>query len=367
MSGVEAIFGIVTGAAGLISLGIELGESAAKLRRLYHAVRDAPKTIAGLAFDLETMAMALSELEKIRQRDTSSSAILSRCITRCQHSTAEIRQVVDKMECCIAKHSRIRGRLYTAFKERDVRDLLNDLEKARTSLHLAYTMYHSEQQMQRHHEHGNMLSFQGRKSDDIMRQLTLLVHSFTPPPQQQQHQLDTADNQYAETWLRATKDNQHLDRTEINLPLKRSYKENDTTHKRFQLRLPVWFCRRVWDLTISSAHCGWSMQLRTYNVIHQNSLIFGYCYAGDVVGAQRLLQSGGASPLDVYEEYPGRFETLIEVGVVESRQWNRSNILGCCKLWSTCNLSISAWPDNLAAPSIEQRSHVLRLPNACGS
>jgi len=63
-SGAEAIVGLVAAGAGLASLVIQLGESATKLRKLYYAAKNAPRTIARLAFDLDTMALTFRELEK---------------------------------------------------------------------------------------------------------------------------------------------------------------------------------------------------------------------------------------------------------------------------------------------------------------
>jgi hypothetical protein len=74
MSGVEAILGMAASGAGLVSLGIQLGESAVKLRRIYHAAKDAPRTVSRLVFGLETMAMALQELELHRQQNSHSGA-----------------------------------------------------------------------------------------------------------------------------------------------------------------------------------------------------------------------------------------------------------------------------------------------------
>ncbi|KAI1615486.1 hypothetical protein EDD36DRAFT_485823 [Exophiala viscosa] len=324
MSGVEAIFGVVTGGAGLLSLGVELGQSAAKLRRLYHAVKDAPKTIVLLVFDLETMAMALSELEKTRQRDSSTRTILERCIMRCRQSTAEVKQLVDKMERCIAKHSRLRGKLYTAFKERDVKELLDDLERAKSTLEFAYTMYHSEEQMERHDKHHNMLSLQSRRSDDILQQLMLLSQSFMP---REQRQLAIADEEAAETCPMpviaremgitvARTDNARHDQTRHCQPPRRRVKSEHTKNqRRIRFRLPVWLCSKIWDLTINSSHCGWSMHLSTYRAVSKYSAIFLCCFKGDIEGVQRLIQNGEASLLDtaVWDFDGQELHTLIEL------------------------------------------------------
>ena len=45
MSRVEIILGVAAGGAGLMSLSIQLAESAVKLRRVYHSMRNAPETL----------------------------------------------------------------------------------------------------------------------------------------------------------------------------------------------------------------------------------------------------------------------------------------------------------------------------------
>ena len=134
MSGFEAVLGVVSAGAGLVSLSIQLGESAMKLKRIYHAAKDAPATIQTLLLDLETMALALEQLEHHRQHDGHHEKLMTRCMGRCQQCTQDVQQVVDKLEQSLMKHSRLRGRLYSAFKERDVKDLLEDLERAKSSL-----------------------------------------------------------------------------------------------------------------------------------------------------------------------------------------------------------------------------------------
>lgn len=157
MSGAEAIFGVVSGGAGLASLAIQLGDCAVKLKRVYYAAKSAPRTIERLIFGLETMAMALSELEQHRQRHIHDGALLFRCITECQHSTTDIQRLVDKMERYMTSYGKV-GRMYTVFHERDVKELLDELERAKSSLELAYMMYLAAEQRRREQEHGILLN-----------------------------------------------------------------------------------------------------------------------------------------------------------------------------------------------------------------
>jgi hypothetical protein len=333
MSGVEAIFGLAASAAGLVSLGIQLGESAAKLGRIYHAAKDAPRTVSRLVFGLETMAMALRELEYHRQQSGHSGALLARCITECQQSTAEIQRLVDKMEGYLTKYARIGGKVYAAFKECDMKELLEDLEKAKSSLELAYMIYLAEEQRRRDQAHGNVLSLHGTLlqglqaqvsagNASISQQLTLLSQFSTSQRQPytiiseaqtttaselmslRSHDFDTAEK---------SDGLERVSRCNHSLPARQGKRKNSKTRFRASFQLPTWLCRRVWELTVAHAQCRWSMHLRTYNITPDDSPIFHYCTSGDLAKVQRLIESGEATPLDVAMHPSGDWLTLLEV------------------------------------------------------
>lgn len=174
MSGFEAVFGIVTGGAGLVSLGLQLGDCARRLHKMYNSSKDAPNSLDRFAFDLETMAMCLHMLDQRRQHHSQNPAadILIRCITACQQATNEIQQLVDKMARRLEEHARMRGRLYFVFKEQDIQELLNSLERAKSSIQFAYTMYLAEEQRQRDEAHSSLLVLQGQVLDGLQKQIT---------------------------------------------------------------------------------------------------------------------------------------------------------------------------------------------------
>lgn len=146
MSGIEAVFGVVTGGAGLVSLGLQLGDSAKRLKKMYNTVKDAPKALETLSFELETMALSLQLLDQQHQRLGSNSMeiVFARCLAMSQERTQVIQQIVDKMTRHMENHSRLRGKLYFAFKDQDVERLLCRLEKVKSSLQMAYAMYQNE-------------------------------------------------------------------------------------------------------------------------------------------------------------------------------------------------------------------------------
>lgn len=134
------LLGVISGAGGLASLSMQLLESAKKLKQMYDSSKNAPETIEDLVFDLETMSLALRELERHRQHDSHNVQLLDRCIDKCRRSTAKIQELVEKMERYLTRFRGV-GRMYTAFKEQDAEKLLHDLEQAKGSLSLAYQIY----------------------------------------------------------------------------------------------------------------------------------------------------------------------------------------------------------------------------------
>lgn len=78
------IFGAVASGAGLISLAMQLLESAEKLHGFYHTSEYAPETLRELAEEMETISLSLRHLEQHRQHDDTLDDLLDRCIGSCQ-------------------------------------------------------------------------------------------------------------------------------------------------------------------------------------------------------------------------------------------------------------------------------------------
>jgi hypothetical protein len=135
------IFAAVASGAGLVSLAIQLLESSRKLKGLYDATKDASRIVKDLCFDLETLSLQLRQLEQHRQHDHPNTELLDRCIAQCERRTEKVSDVVDDMARYIQRSVTF-GRLYVAFKEPAVEKLLDELERAKSSLSLTYITYY---------------------------------------------------------------------------------------------------------------------------------------------------------------------------------------------------------------------------------
>ena len=134
------IFGAVASRAGLVSLSLDLLESAQRLKSLYNRAKNAPVTLLDLTHNLETISLLLQELEKHRQYDTANGELLERCTSQCRQSTDKIRALVDKLERRLQSLS-VLGRLSVSLKDSKITQLLSELERAKSSIMLAFQIY----------------------------------------------------------------------------------------------------------------------------------------------------------------------------------------------------------------------------------
>lgn len=284
MSGAEAILGVVAGGAGLLSLAIQLCESARKLNSIRHSIRGAPESLRDLAFDLETMALSLEHIERFRQHDQDSAALIIRCADRCRRSTAKIQEVVDAMERYICRHSAL-GRAYVAIKERDTDKLLSELDQAKSSLQLALMMYNMEEQARQSQAQRDLLASQHSQLSSLH---ALLRESPTISIARLEEAGDVVET---ECYISSLSDNKTLS-TRRTRAVRR-------TQRSFRISLPNWATSLVWDLAMTQTQRGWDLSLRTYNARPRGSEIFMLCLKGDLAGMQRLIASGSASLFDV--------------------------------------------------------------------
>jgi hypothetical protein len=334
MSGIEASLGVAAGGAGLLSLALQLGETAVKLKRIFFSLKNAPRTVSRLVFDLETMALTLHTLEQYRQQDIHGGTLLARCITECQERTSEIQHLVGKMDQCMTKHEKFGGRVYTAFKEREVKELLSELDRAKSSLELACAMFFATRQMQRDeayisilNQHGTLLSSlqaeisSGNANTSQQSPLLLQPETTSYPRLRTTPEMQMITNIERNT-TGIFRNNEHASPPDHSPLAKKAGRKNDKDLKLIDLKLRSWFGHRIWEFTVRKAYCRWSMHLSTYNVVPGDSMIFHYAEVGDIVGIQRLIERGEGSLLDVgYARYG---ETLIEVST-QLEEDSRSN------------------------------------------
>lgn len=134
------VAGVVASGAGFLSLSIQLLESARKLERLYHQIKNAPQTLRALRDRLEVASFMISELDKYRQRDNVDGALLARCVDECELYTKQITDLVQKLEGKVRKYSTL-GNVLVALRHSEIASTLTDLDGSITRITLAFEMF----------------------------------------------------------------------------------------------------------------------------------------------------------------------------------------------------------------------------------
>jgi hypothetical protein len=140
--------------------------------------------------------------------------------------------------------------------------------------------------------------------------------------------------------------------------------EYQSERKTFTLRLAGWLSSRIIELQAVQQGSQWTFNLRPWQVVSPDSMLFDFCKEGDLRNIQRLFSKGLASPFDVTPDgdtalhvcilqsrlTPGLMLTMLTVcgligkpgfGCFSSVQWSRCK---CGKYIGTVSNSISIAP-----------------------
>jgi hypothetical protein len=325
MSGLDVVFGT----AGLLSLSLQLIESAGKLERLYRAAQDAPQNLSDIVLELETMALALKSLEIQRQRTNPVEPLLTRCIDHYRRGIARIRSLTDKLEQRVANHNKFAGRLYSVFKQQDIIELLAGLERSKSSLNLVFTIYATADQKQRDELNANAVaSLSARVSalsaqlpswaDGAITQPSPTLPSSTAIPSamisHEYHAIVCTPSSALmgpsslQTLPSPSTQSFSMLETRHSMTAKHCKKRHKKPHAQATFCLPKWLCRRTYYFAVHQLQSGWDFVFLTYNVVDKYPLLFSYCSNGNLEAMQRHLSKGDANYLDMYYG-----DTLLEV------------------------------------------------------
>lgn len=313
------IFGAVAGGAGLISLAIQLLESSQKLNAFYNASKDAPQAVAELKFQLETMSLSLRNLERYRQSGVLGDELLSRCILTCTGMVGKIESVVGKMERQLQK-SRSVGRIYAAFKEPDIRKLLEDLAWAKNSMYEAQRscircvsrlqglvrvllMFQRAQRIRQEADLVAMMQTQSASYDLHLHKLDRTIEAGHADIRSQVSSLEQQMTVLSQSVLATAR-----------VKTKDEREQRPTRNSR--LALPCWFTNTVWDFAANACNTGWAFQLSPINVRPFGTYAFDVVRSGNVGRVKKLLASGELSGSD-YEcdLHRSRHNSLPEVSL----------------------------------------------------
>lgn len=327
MSGAEAIVGVVSGGAGLLSLSIQLLDSAKQLKAFCDDVKNAPEMLEMTVFGLETMAGALEQIEhQIQNGETAQQNLVKRCLKTCRSIVARIVDTAVKMQRYMSKFRM--GKFLVAFKKDGLDDLLKELDRARSSLHLVLNIYYDEDRRIRESRLRNeILSSQGTLVERLCHELritsgnisqqtaermaVLLINKANPKDSDERSIVSSHSNLHQLGGEIVDKEIASSSRAARQA---KRFTGKQTTWFHRQLVLPRWLSSCVWDVAIVQADSGWKACLQGYNIRPSYEEVFKLCEQGDIKGVDRVIRSGQGSFLDRTESCRfGGSQTLLQV------------------------------------------------------
>jgi hypothetical protein len=251
----------------VISLSIQLAESLHKVKSFYESVKNAPPQVAELIEEIEIMQDILGDLETGSQgASLASTPTMRRCMKIAQGATNRFAVFATELQTRIKK-SRYRGGIKFALSRDDIKQMLDQLERTKSSLNLAYSLYQQATAEDRHvalmqavtSSHGTAVQpAQTVKVSLLMQDATIPAHG---------------GRRVSRCKLVAGK------------PV-------------FKMTTPEWLSSTICQLEVRRSIVGLNVFVRIYGIVPLDAPIFEACRKGDVVDMRRLFDSGLASPFD---------------------------------------------------------------------
>jgi hypothetical protein len=261
------VFGVAAGAIGVVSLSIQLAESLHKVKSFYQSVKNAPPQVADLIEEIEIMQDILGDLETGSQgASVASTPTMRRCMKVADGATKRFTTFATELQTRIKK-SKYRGGIKFALSRDDIKQMLDQLERTKSSLGLAYSLYQQATAEDRHAALIQAVS----SSQGTAVQTTQAVKVLLP-----------------------TKDITGLTHGGRQL----SRRQLATGKMLFKLTTPDWLSSTICQLEVRRPIMGLKVFMRIYGIVPYEAPVFEACRRGDVVGMQRLFDSGLASPFD---------------------------------------------------------------------
>jgi hypothetical protein len=248
-------FGIAAGAIGVVSLSIQIAESLQKVKEFYAAVKNAPPQVEELIEEIEIMQDILSDLQLgSHSANVASSANMQRCLKVAQRATRNFAAFSSDLQIRVKK-CRFRGGVKFALSRDEIRQMIGQMERTKTSLSLAYSLY---QQATAEDRHAAIISA-------------------------------VSSNQYLTVEKTATP-------TRNASPVIRRSVCID--ERLFHISTPEWISNTIWQFEMRRSIAGFKIMLRTYGVVPWDAPVMEACRKGDAFELQRLFDNRLASPFD---------------------------------------------------------------------
>lgn len=90
-----------------------------------------------------------------------------------------------------------------------------------------------------------------------------------------------------------------LEKDDMSPPGNRHLSRKSRHHgQSLRLRLPVSFCRRIWNCAVDRSLGGWGFRFETHNIRSNDAPVFSALKTRDLLGMRKMIAAGEASPFD---------------------------------------------------------------------
>lgn len=138
------VFGIVTGAAGLVSLGIQIAQNLKEALDFLDRIKEAPNEVNLLRQELEVLDHVIKDINR-HLGDVSSYMTLDICaiepsLQLCEKCIREFKALAEKLHADLLRNRRI-AKIKVALKKDDLDTFRSRLRDAKGTLALAIQCY----------------------------------------------------------------------------------------------------------------------------------------------------------------------------------------------------------------------------------
>lgn len=191
--------------------------------------------------------------------------------------------MTDLLNELLAGTAKKRGAIRAVLKKDDIRKSLDRIERAKSALLLAQSMYQSGLMQTGLDEVNNRLE---------MLQLAIFTSGATTaialPERASGIQGTKSDNSTDDVCLRTPLPSRSLT----------SSPKRGTLVTRLKLNPLPWFLNKTWEVAFYRATQGWNITLRANRIVSTRCPFFVACKNGDIAEVHRMLTDGSASVFD---------------------------------------------------------------------
>lgn len=131
---------------GTVAAVVQLVTTLNLLGQLCKDAQDVRRAIEDARGDLTRLSEHLELLIPHATHNKDDARLLAACISNCAKRATRVRGLIDRMERCIERAPPI-GRLYTAFMSSELKQLLEELDRATKEMRDAFTTYRYNRSM----------------------------------------------------------------------------------------------------------------------------------------------------------------------------------------------------------------------------